>query len=484
MTQEDIRELQLKYIQLKNSGCIDDLNEANTSKKLVVPFLIKSGFNEENLFFEEAVVRGKAIADISVKINGKVLMYIEVKKASIDNIDIRDLHQITSYLNSKEIEWGILTNGKDYILVNNNIKGKYDDKAILDYNIFNIYYKEIYDNFTYDYLFGSKFSIYYKILKQYKIFKLQENKNYNTWSRYNDTIQKYFMYIKEKNDVFKDPKYLSHNDFMIFNKEDLKKGIINSVKTVKNRYYHIKDFYELFDKHNLLSDNPFKFNISDDELCEIYGLRNVEEASPLTIDEIKYILDSYKNTREPERNRIMLLLCLYCGANREDLANLKIGDIDIDNKTIKFEDNIFELPEQLIIRIDNYIQNIRSKEYNSDYLFAHKYEGYTENPMAIGNVNKIIKNATSYLKQNQNMRHIQINLEKINGMLIKKLYEAGFSLEEIIAISGISLGSLPKYISTESILEKTEVKLLDKRHPYLEIFKIFTTENSTQDKNF
>jgi hypothetical protein len=44
------------------------------------------------------------------------------------------------------------------------------------------------------------------------------------------------------------------------------------------------------------------------------------------------------------------------------------------------------------------------------------------------------------------MRHIQVNLEKIRGMLIKKLYEVGFTIEEVIAITGISLFSLSKYI--------------------------------------
>jgi|GEM_PF-6527548 len=123
MTFDDIKAFQQKYISLESSGCIDDQNEANTSKKLVVPFLNKLGFAEEYLYFEEAVVKGKAIADITIKVNGRIIMFVEVKKASNKTIDTKDLHQITSYLNSKVVEWGILTNGKDYVLVNNEIRG-------------------------------------------------------------------------------------------------------------------------------------------------------------------------------------------------------------------------------------------------------------------------------------------------------------------------------------------------------------------------
>lgn len=46
MTNEDVKELQQIYISLKNSECIDDLNEANTSIKLVIPFLIKNGYDK------------------------------------------------------------------------------------------------------------------------------------------------------------------------------------------------------------------------------------------------------------------------------------------------------------------------------------------------------------------------------------------------------------------------------------------------------
>lgn len=56
-------------------------------------------------------------------------------------------------------------------------------------------------------------------------------------------------------------------------------------------------------------------------------------------------------------------------------------------------------------------------------------------------------------------------------MLVKKLFNLGFSIDEIIFLTKISLGTLSKYITTEQIMERTEVKSLDKRHPYIELFR-------------
>jgi|GEM_PF-3839781 len=321
-------------------------------------------------------------------------------------------------------------------------------------------------------LFENKQSYYIKHLKQYEVFRLKEKNNRNSWSRYNTTIKKYFEYL-ESNIGYRELKYLNTDDFVSFNKADIdnkRKKIVSSVKTIANRYAHIKNFYDLFEKHGLIIENPFRYNISDDELCKIYDLKNVEEPTPLTIDEINYILQSYENTREPERNRIMFLLCLYCGASRQDLSMLKTSDIDIENGIINFSDKAFNLPREFINEIDNYLHNIRKKVYNSDYFFVKKYKGYSEKPMSVNNINLIINKAQKYLEENTNSRHIQVNLEKLKGMLIKKLFEADYSLEEIIAITGMSLSSLSNYISTESILEKTEIKLSEKKHPYIQLF--------------
>lgn len=418
MTFDDIKEIQKKVVILQN--CSEDANESNTRSKLVVPFLQKLGFEENWFFYENPVVKGKAIPDITVKVNGKVILFVEVKKVSTNKIESKDLHQIISYLNSKNIEWGILTNGKEYVLVNNEIKGEYFDTEVIRYNIFGLYDSSILSCFSYKNLFVNKLSYYKKYLKQYKIFRLKQKNNYHSWSRYNETIEKYFIYLEYKFG-FREIKYLSEDDFVNFikssiltSKNNKSSKSINSIKTIVNKYSHIRNFYDLFLKNNLnnlVNENPFKIIYSDLELSEIYDLSYNLEPEPLSNEEIEYILEGYEATREPERNRIMFLLCLYCGVKREDLANLKISDIDFENRTIKFNDMIFVFPIEFIKKIEIYINEYRNKEFNSDYFFARKYEGYSEEPIENSSINDMIKKASGFLKTKS--RNIQINPEKI-----------------------------------------------------------------------
>jgi len=56
--------------------------------------------------------------------------------------------------------------------------------------------------------------------------------------------------------------------------------------------------------------------------------------------------------------------------------------------------------------------------------------------------------------------------------MVKKMFEFGFTLEEIVMITNMELSAIAKYISTEDIVERyTELKSLPKKHPYLKIFK-------------
>lgn len=474
----EIIKIQQTFIRLQASNDNDSLNEANTSSDLVEPFLELLGFKKEWLVRQSQVVKGKAIVDIKIQKDGRDIFYVEVKKASSNKIDTKDLFQITSYLNSKNIEWGMLTNGKEYLLVNNEIKGEYGDKEVQRFHIFNDFNFDDFSCFTYQSLFVSKLSNYKKVLKQYQIFKLKENSNYNSWTRYNETLEKYFHYLSKKEQRYKEIKNLGLDEFEEFNKYDIlaseknkDRKNITSIETIKNRYRHIKNFYDLFVKNNLLTAHPFVNNFTNEELVSIYNLSFADDAIQLTIEEILSILDGYDSQRISERNKIMFLLCLYCGLNREQLANIKLSEIDFDSRTIKVDYKIFVFPEELMKVIEHYINEVRDKEFNSDYLFARKYAGYTEQPISTSSINEIIKRASDALPLTSARKKVQINPEKIKGMLANKLFEFGFSVEEIIYITGITLISLSKYISTESILERTDVKNLDNRHPYIEVFR-------------
>jgi len=473
-----IKKIQETFILLQNSQ-YDDLNEANTSRKLVEPFLELLGYKQEWQYSQNHAIKGKAIPDITIRRENTEILFVEVKKASTNKLNLKDLHQLTSYLNSKNIEWGILTDGKEYILVSNDLKGDYNNKEVLKFNLFNEFDINAFKYFTLEYLFNNRYTYYKKLLKQYQVFKLKENNNFNSWSRYNETIEKYFMYLEKKVGYsYKELKYLSSDDFVEFIKYDILESKLNvdrkeisSIATVKNKYAHMKNFYDLFVKNRILTENPFKYNISDKELIKTYSLNYGDESISLTNKNVQSILEGYDKIRNPERNKLLFLLCLYCGLSREQLENFKISDIDFENRSIKFKNKIFVFPSEFISRIRNYIDNIRDVSFNSDYFFVSKYAGNTEHPIGIATINSIIKKASESLIPYYDTGKIQVNPEKIKGMLAKKLFDGGFTLEEIIYITGLSLSSLSNIISTEMILERGEVRNLNERHPYINFFK-------------
>ncbi len=133
---ENVKLIQDKYMNLSNS--FEDFNEANIKMKVVSPFLEILGYPFKWQFYENPVIKGVTISDITIKMNSKVILFIEVKKSFTGKSYLKDLHQLISYLNDKNVEWGILTDGKDYILVNNDIEGECKDKEILRYNIFEV----------------------------------------------------------------------------------------------------------------------------------------------------------------------------------------------------------------------------------------------------------------------------------------------------------------------------------------------------------
>ena len=123
---------------------LSDLKEENIKTHIVVNlFLNNLGYDPKNMEYEGNV--GKDRADILYKIDKHAIFLVETKglsksdkKASLD-LSFDDKKQITEYLNSHHdnIVWGLLTNGRRYILFNNNIKGTVEDKVVFDISIDN-----------------------------------------------------------------------------------------------------------------------------------------------------------------------------------------------------------------------------------------------------------------------------------------------------------------------------------------------------------
>ena len=116
-----------------------DISETQTIISTILPIFRYLGwdvFNENKVIFED-VTQTKKRVDITFYYENNVKLILEAKRLS-HKLNLKDFEQLTAYLNSDDTaDFGILTNGKDYWIADNNSKGL-KDKKIYDFNIFDI----------------------------------------------------------------------------------------------------------------------------------------------------------------------------------------------------------------------------------------------------------------------------------------------------------------------------------------------------------
>jgi integrase/recombinase XerD len=106
----------------------------------------------------------------------------------------------------------------------------------------------------------------------------------------------------------------------------------------------------------------------------------------LTKEEVSKLIDSIKN----KKHKLMVMLMYSSGLRLSELLNLKIGDLELEEKIgwvrsgKGSKDRMFLLSNKLIEELKEYIQN----KNDSDYIFTGRKERMTPR-----NVQKIIKRA-------------------------------------------------------------------------------------------
>ena len=146
LIEDSTRELRSKLDTLKDKGD----SEENVKNHITVWMLKMLGYDEDWFDYEYLCRKGKnRHEDIYIKVPDVGGIFIETKKYSKDLTE-DDLIQLAEYITLKtDIEWGILTNGRQYYLLNNAIhnygrnKNDITDKIVMkvEYNPLNNKFK-------------------------------------------------------------------------------------------------------------------------------------------------------------------------------------------------------------------------------------------------------------------------------------------------------------------------------------------------------
>ncbi len=462
--EEIINETKKRYLNLEYNA-----NEEQIQNHVVIPFLadLKYNSNPEWFHYQSRSVKGKIIFDIDIYNISSPLkrLIVEVKKKGT-KITQREIFQLSSYINSQYgVNFGIITNGEDFILIDNSISGELIQRVIFRFNIFKIKDYKILKFFTYNSLFETCVTKYFRDLTQYKVFFLENNK-LSSWNAYYGTLFNYFIFMADK-DIYYPLDKIRVDDFKTFLDSRITK---KQVPTLVNNYNHINGLYEMYKERGILTENPFEYIVKD-----LKFKIDKEIIEPLTDDEIGMIIISLQNedkTHYPERNILLFYLLLYTGMSRASIQNLKVRSINVKKGNIKInKDKYLPICGTLKKTCNIYFEWLVKKGIETEYLFPSNYGICKGKNLSSGNFNAILNKCLRRTEISMERQKV-ITLKFIRETVVRRMYTAGISIEEIVYITGLSLSSIGKYISNEEIYNNVTPENIMKNHPFRKFFNI------------
>ena len=217
-----------------------------------------------------------------------------------------------------------------------------------------------------NFLFCDKMNvvIIMKELEKYiEYIKYELNYSDFTIKGYSDEVSKFFLYTKENN---LDYKKLNNDDIRNYLKylDNLK----YSKSSISRNLSALRTYYKYLLGEHIVDNNPFKIISNPKKDKKLPNFLNYEE--------IEKIFESFEdNTPLNLRNRCIVELLYDTGVRVSELVNIKISDIDFNEKTINisgkgrkerivyFGDYLYEVLNEYIKKGRNILLDNRSCDY-------------------------------------------------------------------------------------------------------------------------
>lgn len=477
-----LNELEIKYNELPKSE-----NEANITFHIVKPFLETLGYNSSYFKYQERT-DSKGVSDILIEYpNSEKSIIVETKRKNFDfynsnheftkeAIDAKD--QLIKYLSTLNIEWGILTNGKYYFLINNKLDLPGKDKDCISIELFtkspwqhtlsttNI----LINYFSYDYIFKRNAS---KLLSYFHLYTIKSlnSDNKNSYYQYESANFNFFNFLIKQEDTV-DINDLTPKNLKKFFNSLLKKKPNYKTTTFQNKFNYIKSFVDFLEKEKILTQNPFNVINMDDFINELNLESKKVSVKPITNEELRILISQFnKNTSEGLRNNLIVRLICYLGLDFTTIINIKEKDIDLEKNKLKINKKNIPLPKSFIYDLKTYIEfRKKDKVKKIPNLFYRQYNN-TITPISVWNINDITSKAFKKVTSISNERKHQLTYALIKSSLVKKLYHNGYSLEEISYCTNLNIISVFKYLDESD--KKNHLKQIDRKlinnHPFSDI---------------
>lgn len=455
-------------------------SEKDLAFKLIYPILTNFlGFKEEWLKFEDRLDYSRKITDIIVNDKRGNQVIIELKKASV-NLSNNHLEQLTNYLNTQNVSWGILTNGTEWILVNNDItNAKHFEKQVLRVRLDIKNQGELHPDslkyFTYGSLFeNGGITNYLKDIQQFKMY--QYTGNDQSWNQYKTNLKKLAEFLIIKRNIYISPEKITKFDLLDFfrwfattqsnslkSKNSQKYKI--KKKTLENLYRYFRSFCQKLYENRILHTNPFvdiKLGDLIEELNDIIDDDN-EDNFEITAEVIRKIYDKLDEKRTPVREKLIFSLILL-GVDRKELSNLTLKHFDGKHLTIPSSKGLrkIPLPEGIIKQITAYMEYRKEHRIKSEWLICKS----TGTQLKEASISWVINNTIEELE-------LPLSIERLQQFGIKQYVINTKDILSLVYLTGMDFTRFNNILSWEEIcsLVKKDTKQLYKKHPFIEFLE-------------
>lgn len=450
-------------------------NEENVKIQVIRPSLEILDYDPSTFDYEHPLYHRKGIADIAIEIRKNIYLYVEAKKGDTP-LELEDIIQLSNYLHTKNIEWGILTNGNEFILINDKIESlvtdetSHSDKVVFHLNINANIETQYIKYFSKDNIFNTKVTNYFKDIAQFKSYKYSNNTK--SWRCYKGTLFNFFDYYAQKENKYRELKELRIDDFQDFLEHDKNTKsntgkTVDSVSTFKNKSSHLCSMLNELKKHGKLLNHNFECS-RDIIINSINYEDTLKETIHLNEDNVSkiiYFLEHYKSNRL--RDLTIFLLCLYMGLERSELHSLSFEMIDFNKNTIKIKNRLIPLPNKIIsnlIKLKDMYSNLLKPKKPKNLFYCYRKGIYKASSEGV--LNDTFKK----------IKDIDINTEYwsyfspqyIRNSLIPQLFNSGYAIEEISYLTGMDLPYISKLIPYNDLCKNINLsgEHPKRRHPY------------------
>ena len=471
-------------------------SENDVSNRVVLWLLEEYlGYDRDDMRWETSAREKKKDRriDIMITLSEEKKLLVETKRYEKD-LDEEDLMQLLDYMIGKNVEWGILTNGREFLLISKSIDAvsygkKYsdiNDKVVLNIQIGvgskkgknEKYLKYL----SKEQLFERNNTNYYRDIAYF--FALHElsdsskgayvNTLYNFFDFYIGKGKNYIEYSRGGHRALED---VSENDVVEFFKEERPHGRPYTGKVPKSKCAHITTMYNVLQGANYIQNHRLE-NLLERANREFMSEETniAMDNNILTIENVGFIMNKLKEKNKP--NKILIFtLCAYYGFDRGKILEfcaMPWSFIQFEKKRFELGGKYYPMVKVLAECLEEMRRNYKDKGVTPKSIYVTKHNGKYY-PVKSDTINMLFDEDIKKLQEKEVDWKI-LNPQSTRAMLIYNMFASGCTIEHIAYLTGATVSQIMRYIPN-SIIEEMGKKKWEKKqdtgrnqHPYKKIF--------------